>query len=393
MGNVPITNGAGSGGKHSTTVAVATGFLALSSAGFALIAWLFYDRVNRATRLDSLKESFYNIEQLNSAIDSLRKEIDELKAIKSLRRQSSVDDDTASRKSSKVVRFKNKLSVISSDETEYQSAWSGNDSSEEFFDFDENDLEELLEDKQELVSTQEEALQIFEKVDILMEGTSKEHELAFALLTSYENEYGNNVEFLWRIAKACRMVAAISEDPKKKKNLFYKAVDYAKRSLNADERNAEAHKWLAISLGSLGDYLGVSEKIKNGVLFKEHLDIAISINPTDPILHHLLGRFSYEVSTLSWIERKVATTLFTKMPSGSIESALDHFKNAEKLRIKPWKENRLFLARCFIQLGKYSDAVYWIDAALPIPVLTAEDQISQKELMTLQGKYNGYRRS
>jgi len=41
--------------------------------------------------------------------------------------------------------------------------------------------------------------------------------------------------------------------------------------------------------------LGVSEKIKNGVLFKEHLDIAISINPTDPILHHLLGRFSYEV--------------------------------------------------------------------------------------------------
>jgi len=122
MGNVPISN-AGSGGKHSTTVAVATGFLALSSAGFAFIAWLFYDRVNRATRLDSLKESFYNIEQLNSAIDSLRKEIDELKAIKSLKRQSSVDDDTASRKSSKVVRFKNKLSVISSDETEYQSAW------------------------------------------------------------------------------------------------------------------------------------------------------------------------------------------------------------------------------------------------------------------------------
>jgi len=43
-------------------------------------------------------------------------------------------------------------------------------------------------DRQELVSSQEEALQIFEKVDTLMEGTSKEHELAFALLTSYEIE-------------------------------------------------------------------------------------------------------------------------------------------------------------------------------------------------------------
>ena len=41
---------------------------------------------------------------------------------------------------------------------------------------------------QELISSQEEALQIFEKVDILLEGTSKEHEVALHLLTSYENE-------------------------------------------------------------------------------------------------------------------------------------------------------------------------------------------------------------
>ena len=35
---------------------------------------------------------------------------------------------------------------------------------------------------------QEEALTIFDKVDVLMEGTSKEHEIAFHLLASYENE-------------------------------------------------------------------------------------------------------------------------------------------------------------------------------------------------------------
>ena len=167
MGNIPSS----SGGNKNTTVAVVTGFLALSSAGFAIVAWMFYDRINRATNLDNLKDSFQNIEQLNSAIDSMRKEIEELKALKSVRRQTSGEfDDNSSRKSSKVVRFKNKLSVIStSDETEYQSAWyviikpliisinqlfhivyfcsrSGNDSSDEFFDFSENDLEELEDD-------------------------------------------------------------------------------------------------------------------------------------------------------------------------------------------------------------------------------------------------------
>ena len=75
---------------------------------------------------------------------------------------------------------------------------------------------------------------------------------------------------------------------------------------------------------------------------------------------------------LSWIERKVATTLFTDVPTGSVEEALTHFENAEKLRTKPWKENRAFLARCCIELGNYSEAIMWIDKAIPIPVITAE---------------------
>jgi len=32
---------------------------------------------------------------------------------------------------------------------------------------------------------------------------------------------------------------------------------------------------------------------------------ALEIHPNDAYLHHLLGRFRYEVANLSWIERKV----------------------------------------------------------------------------------------
>lgn len=106
------------------------------------------------------------------------------------------------------------------------------------------------------------------------------------------------------------------------------ALTYAERALEADDGNAEAHKWFvrlyrflavefpndislsryAISLGGTSDYVKVAEKIKNGIKFKEHVDIALRLNPSDPVLHHLLGRFSYEVSTLSWIERKVSNS-------------------------------------------------------------------------------------
>ena len=110
----------------------------ISGSSFAVF-WYFYERINRATRLDNLRETNYNIEQLNTAIDVLRKEIEELKAVK----LSKSDEDSTSKKSFKMVRFKNTLSYMSSaSDTDYQSAWSDNETSsnEEFFDFPENEL-------------------------------------------------------------------------------------------------------------------------------------------------------------------------------------------------------------------------------------------------------------
>lgn len=117
----------------------------ISGSSFAVF-WYFYERINRATRLDNLRETNYNIEQLNTAIDVLRKEIEELKAVKSSKSDLNnglSDEDSKSKKSFKMVRFKNTLSYMSSaSDTDYQSAWSDNETSsnEEFFDFPENEL-------------------------------------------------------------------------------------------------------------------------------------------------------------------------------------------------------------------------------------------------------------
>ena len=60
------------------------------------------------------------------------------------------------------------------------------------------------------------------------------------------------------------------------------------------------------------------------------------------------------------------------IPSGSIEEALEYFKTAENLRTTPWKENRVFLARCYIQQANYKEAIRWIEEAIPIPVINLE---------------------
>lgn len=119
----------------------------LVTSSSVLAIWFFYDRINRATRLDNLKETNCNVEQLNSAIDILRKEIEELKAASSkVYLNNENDEDCKSKKSFKVVRFKNTLSYMSStSDVDYQSAWSENEgSTEEFFDFPENDLADQI---------------------------------------------------------------------------------------------------------------------------------------------------------------------------------------------------------------------------------------------------------
>jgi len=70
----------------------------------------------------------------------------------------------------------------------------------------------------------------------------------------------------------------------------------------------------------------------------------------------------------------VASSLFQTPPTGTFEGALEHFLEAEKFRDEsnPWKENKLFIAKCYIQLNNLPEAVNWLDNASNVPKCSAE---------------------
>lgn len=53
----------------------------------------------------------------------------------------------------------------------------------------------------------------------------------------------------------------------------------------------------AIPSGSMASHVGLTEKIKCGQTFKEHLDRCIELDPSNASSYNLLGRFSFEVGT------------------------------------------------------------------------------------------------
>lgn len=232
---------------------------------------------------------------------------------------------------------------------------------------------------------------LLEQVDSLVEGCEEDQTQAYNLLKAEEQLYCKNAEFLWRLAKSTRNMSCIEEkhgNLENKKTYIFDAYSHAARALELDERSAEVHKWYGILAGAKGEFLSTKERIHNGQLFKLHIDRALEIKPRDATLHHLLGRFCYEVAQLSWLERRVAAALFAEVPSATFEETLEHFMAAEKLRPSGWKENRLFIAKCYILMNDFSLASAWLEQAASAPSVTPDDEIVHKEIQELQSKYS-----
>jgi len=284
----------------------------------------------------------------------------------------------------------------SSSGTEYFSAYSGSDE-------ENGSSDQGLQMKVKVkVSTQSVETEMLARLDDLMEGSKEQQTLALSQLVTavQEGEERRNPNLLWRLCKAqylCSVLENQDDNKEAQHKLIMDAIKSGEEALALDTNNSEAHKWFAIALGSRGEFGGVKEKILDGFEFKKHIDLAAELNPRDHITQHLQGRFCYEVSQLSWIERKMAATLFAAPPTASLPEAVQHFLQAEKLKPEGWKENRLFLAKCYIGLGDYPTAVAWLDRADAIPMAMPDvregvkDKLSQKEVEDLLSRYSSYR--
>nr|XP_033792715.1 regulator of microtubule dynamics protein 2 isoform X2 [Geotrypetes seraphini] len=223
-------------------------------------------------------------------------------------------------------------------------------------------------------------LMLLQQADRLHDGSELSKQQGFRLMIETEEKYGNRVAFLWRLARAYGDMFDITLDMEEKKNYAFNGKEIAEKAIHLDAKSADSHQWFAILCGYMSEVESVQNKIKNGYLFKEHLDKAIELRPQDPLLYYLLGRWCYAVSQLSWIERKIATTLFGSPPSATVQEALQNFLKAEEIHPGYSKYNYVYIAKCYKDLGQNIKATRYCDAASSIMSITKEDYAADKDL-------------
>ncbi|KAF1594322.1 UNVERIFIED_CONTAM: Regulator of microtubule dynamics protein 2, partial [Eudyptes pachyrhynchus] len=210
---------------------------------------------------------------------------------------------------------------------------------------------------------EEELFNLLQQVDNLHKGSEDDKKEGFRLLLEKGDKYENCVGFLWRLARSYGDLFEMTTDAEEKRKYF------------SNPRNFQSNRWehlFAIMCGYMSQFESVQNKIRNGYLFKEHLDKAIELKPQDPFLYYLHGRWCYSVAQLSWIEKKVAAALFGTPPTSTVEEALQNFLKAEEMRPGYSKYNYVYLAKCYKDLGQKNNALKYCDSALSILSVTNE---------------------
>ncbi|KAK3702702.1 hypothetical protein RRG08_042690 [Elysia crispata] len=239
---------------------------------------------------------------------------------------------------------------------------------------------------------------LFAEIDAQMDDAGPENlRAANETLKGLSNTEPGNAEVCWRLAKSFFLLASddllinpSNDGSDDQKDLMKKAFEAAEMAVEADKQCGEAFKWLAIIRGSITQYLPIQEQIKSAYDIKEDILASIRLNPNDSLSHHMLGRWCFSVYSLSWFERRIASTLFASPPTATLEETMDAFLKAKELNPKQSIDNCLYLAKCYLCKKDYNQMVSWLREGLNMKGSSRDDLKSKEEMKQLLSQYQSY---
>lgn len=154
---------------------------------------------------------------------------------------------------------------------------------------------------------------------------------ALDLLLQADAARPNDPVILQKIARQYSDLTLDTPDVAEKKRLCTLALDYSQRAVAANPKDPVSVLSLAVSYGKLGLYSGTREKIEYSRHVKEYAEQALTLNPNYDYAHHVLGRWQYEVATLSAATRFFVRLVYGGLPSASAADAVAHLRRAVEL--------------------------------------------------------------
>lgn len=144
---------------------------------------------------------------------------------------------------------------------------------------------------------------------------------------------------------------------------YAKARDYAKRAAELAPKDAEAHLWYAITLGSWSQAKGLLSSALALRDLRKEVDTVLRLDPNNIEAHIMAGSIARELPVVLGGDRKEAE---------------QHFKTAQRLDPR-LTGARLELAQLYVNMGRYADARRELEALLAEKAPTDRPRFTTKE--------------
>jgi tetratricopeptide (TPR) repeat protein len=190
-----------------------------------------------------------------------------------------------------------------------------------------------------------------------------------ALKVQPRNIYALNKasELCSRIGKR-QMVNQIAED-------YYSAAKtYAGIALKIDPNNSESNCVMAIALGRSSLNKSGKEKLTSAKELRKHIDLAIKNDPSNFKAWHILGRWHYELSSLSMLEKTAVKYLYGGMPIASLSESLFAFEKSQSIT-DGFILNYFEMAKAYKKNNQKEKAIAVLRKMMGVPNQTEDDPV------------------
>lgn len=182
----------------------------------------------------------------------------------------------------------------------------------------------------------------------------------------------NHLFALSKASELCSRIGTREAVATNRDKWYNMALVYAKRALVVSPSNDNALVSMAMILGKASLTKSGKEKLKSAKEIKRCVDVAIQTNPNNYLAWHILGRWNYEISNISAIEKAGAKLFYGGVPEGSLKNAIMYFEKSKTL-MPLFILNYLEMAKAYHKDGQKQKAIALLKTLQSFPLNTEDD--------------------
>lgn len=189
----------------------------------------------------------------------------------------------------------------------------------------------------------------------------------------------NNMLALVKCTEINCSIGARQADKNAKANYYNTAKTYAQKALAVDANNSDANYAMALVAGKLteieSDKKQISEYVRET---KVYGDKAVALNPNNAKANYVVGKWHYEMVTLSWLKRTAVKTLYGGLPKADMDSATFYMEKCRMLD-QYFARNYFDLAKAYQYKNQPSNELEVLNKLVKLPNRTPDDALLKEE--------------